>query len=87
MKGFAVYKPKEVKSMRVILDISDSLFSDNHKDLEMLVSYGEVRRSLRECVNTSSDVLSKEQIKEALVTRLTQLLHVEIENYVNSKIS
>ena len=73
--------------MRIILDISDSLFFDKYKDLEMLVSYGEVRRSLRECVDTSSDMLSKEQIKEALVTRLTQLLHMEVENYINSQIS
>lgn len=73
--------------MKIILNISGSLFSDNHKDIEMWVWNGEERRSFRECMSTSSDILSKEQIKDALVTRLTQLLHMEIENYVNSQIS
>ncbi len=71
--------------MRIILDISDDTHIPNSKLIEMDVLDGEVHRSLREIISTSSELLSKEQIKAALATRLTQLLHIEIENYVNSK--
>ena len=73
--------------MKIIINIGDSLFSENYKDIEMNVYYDDVRRGLRECITTSSDILPKEQIKDALATRLKQLVSIEIENYVNSKIS
>ena len=70
--------------MRIILEINDTHIP-NSKQIEMHTFDGEVRKSLREIISTSSELLSKEQIKAALATRLTQLLHIEIENYVNSK--
>lgn len=70
--------------MRIILEINDTHIP-NSKQIEMYTLDGEVRKSLREIISTSSELLSKEQIKATLVARLTQLLHIEIENYVNSK--
>lgn len=70
--------------MRIILEINDTHIP-NSKLIEMDVLDGEVHRSLREIIPKPTKFLSKEQIKAALATRLTQLLHIEIENYVNSK--
>lgn len=70
--------------MRIILEINDTHIP-NSKQIEMYTLDGEVRKSLREIISTSSELLSKEQIKATLVARLTQFLHIEIENYVNSK--
>lgn len=71
--------------MKIILNIEDSVWFLDHKEIEMSISYGEQRKVLREIV--SLEHLSKDIIKDALTTRLKQLVSQEIENYVNSQIS
>lgn len=71
--------------MKIILNIEDSVYLFDHKEIKMSISYGEQRKVLHEIV--SLEHLSKDTIKDALTTRLKQLVSQEIENYVNSQIS
>ena len=67
--------------MKIIL----SVYFFDQKEIEMSILYGEQRKVLHEIV--SLEHLSKDIIKDALTTRLKQLVSQEIENYVNSQIS
>lgn len=71
--------------MKIILNIEDDATIPNGKLVEMEAIYGGSRRLLREIIPSSCALLSKEQTKDALATRLKQLVSTEIENYVNSK--
>lgn len=71
--------------MKIILNIEDDATIPNSKLVEMEAIYDGSRRLLREIMSSSCALLSKEQIKDALATRLKQLVSTEIENYVNSK--
>lgn len=71
--------------MRIILEIEDDAVLPNSKLVEMHMLDGEVHKSLRERISSFCALLSKEQTKDALATRLKQLVSTEIENYVNSK--
>lgn len=71
--------------MKILLNIEDSVYLFDQKEIEMSISYGGQRKVLHEIVPLEH--LSKDTIKDALTTRLKQLVSQEIENYVNSQIS
>lgn len=71
--------------MKIILNIEDDATIPNGKLVEMEAIYGGLRGVVREIIPSSDALLSKQQTKDALATRLKRLVATEIENYVNSK--